>query len=323
MTVPRALSFLVAALSVPGVLQAGVDPDLSSDAATRIVVFDLRPHGDHVHVGAFLEIPVKYGAVRDPVFLGHDTLAFRASGEPGPGDVGRMIAYDLWDGEELGSVPIEGEWRDPRVIPGSPGAISVVAPDGDGQAGGRVVRLEFHASCPGGCPAPVPFARSGVVEHAWNSEGLLVMLVEEEDPGSGACADPDATRSVFTGREGGGQPTAVVCTASSPLHGIPGSEEFSFVREGADGRRHLVRVLPSSGTVTSSRPLPAGAEHMAWYSPFTAFLVYEGGLYRSTEQPEFPWVRVLDSLEIGAPILGLAVSPYGLRVALVLAAEGS
>jgi len=338
-----------------GTLRA--DPDPTSGSATRsvtrIVVMDLQPHGDHVHVGSLVEIPAVYGSVQDPVFLDHGTLLFRTATdeevregvreevrEGVPEGIrervhegNRVVVYDLFDGLELGSARIDSPWWDPRRIPGSAEAITLIVGEDEGDRSGRIARLAFGPSCPDGCLEPLVWESMAlepmaspfpvVLEHAWLTPDTLLVLVEAPigQPRPLEIPDdrPDPVRGelhvVSAGAPGG---VRIATDAMSPVHGIPRSEDASFIREAEDGRRYHIRISAESGAILSSRDLPPHGDLLDWYSPVTAFLVYEGGRFRSTDIEAYPWVRILDPLEVGAPILDFAVSPSGFRVALVL-----
>jgi len=315
--------------------------------ATRIVVMDLQPHGDHVHVGSLVEVPAAYGSVQNPVFLDHGILLFRSSTDQeiregvaegirdgirgGVQETSRVVVYDLFDGMELGSARIDFPWWDPRRIPGSTEAITLIVGEEEGSRSGRIVRLTFGPSCPDGCLEPLaldPMASPlpTAMEHAWLTPDTLLVLVEtaieQTQPPANPGDRPDPVRGELQVVSAGAPEGVRIATdAMSPIHGIPRSEDASFIREAEDGRRYHIRISAESGALQSSRDLPPHGDLLDWYSPVTAFLVYEGGLFRSTDMEAYPWVRILDPVEVGAPILDFAVSPSGFRVALVL--EGS
>jgi len=294
--------------------------------STRIVVLDLQPHLDHVHAGSLVEIPAAYGSVQDPLFLDHGSLFFRSSGDSENREGGRAVVYDLFDGEELWSASLESTWRDPRRIPGEEFAVSLLVMDSAGDRPGRLVRLEFGPACPDGCLEPLDSPVPGMLEHAWLTPDSLIVLVESP-LAEATLPEPAGDRPeplggvLYLVSARGSESVPIATDAVSPLVDIPRSEDASYVRLAEDGQRYLVRISPESGDLHSSFHIPPEVDLLAWYSPVTAFLVYEGGLYRSTGFEDRPWQRILDPLEVGAPILDFAVSSSGFRVALVLPAE--
>lgn len=76
----------------------------------------------------------------------------------------------------------------------------------------------------------------------------------------------------------------------------------------------LMRMEGGAGALTPVAELPPGGGVVAWFPGLTAPLVYEGVLYRTTDDPAHPWHPILS---VG-PVSGLAASPVGLRIALVV-----
>jgi hypothetical protein len=307
----------VLAVASPGTPGAGAQP------ATDLVILDLYPHLDHVHVGSFVRVTDRAGYDNQPVFLDHDRILFVSDRD---GEATEVYRYTISTEslERLTRTPEEAEYS-PRLVPGLGGAdaegasLVVVRVEADGTSQ-HLVRYPLEGGSRGErLLAPL----DDIGYHAWGEGGWGVVF------GVGADGAPSTLARVRVGEDGGADEVIAVREGvGRSLQPIPRSPEVSYVDLKDREEPVLYRLDPATGEETRVVTLPPGVEEHAWLSPVTAFFVHEGVLYRLTRDPTTPWIPMLTFREelgdaLGGEVSRIAVSPQGLRVAVVVSRGGS
>jgi hypothetical protein len=279
-----------------------------------IIILDLRPHGDHVHVGSMVRIPELEGRGRHPAFLDHHRVLFSTHPGLATDGTGKVGVFDVVEGQMIWSIASPSLEDGPRPVPGEEAVTVIeplfqggVSPGGEGSAGGGI--LVRHELGDGGAPAPPSRLLPELEDirgHAWAGPGQVALLRGGEQLELHlANLETGETRRI--GERVGGR-----------LESIPGTEDVAFVDLSRPDGPHLVRMEGRTGALTPVAELPPEGGVVAWLPGPTALLVHEGVLYRSTGEPDRPWHPIL---AVG-PVTGLAASPVGLRIALVVPAGG-
>ncbi len=301
------LAGTILALAFPSPSPLGAQP------STDVVVLDLYPHLDHAHVGSFVRVTDRDGYDNQPVFLDHDRILFVSDREGGSTEVYR---FTLSSGavERLTRTPEESEYS-PRVVDvGEGSALVAVRVEADGTS----QHLVRYPEAGGGPGVRLLAPLDDIGYHAWGSEGWLVVFRV------GAEGAPPTLARVRVGE--GGEAAEVIPVRSGvgrSLQPIPRTTEVSYVDLSDRERPVLHRLDPATGEEREVVTLLPGVEEHAWLSPVTAFFVHEGILYRLTRDPEQPFVALLSFEEelgdaLGGPVSRIAVSPDGLRIAVVV-----
>lgn len=265
--------------------------------STDIVVFDVYPHREHVHVGSVVSVTDREGYDNQPFFVDEDRLLFSSIREDDQADVYRfdLVTEDL---EQVTSTP-ESEYS-PHLTPDG-GAISVVrvALDGVGQSLYRMALDGEEATdlLPG---------LDDIGYHAWAGPDR-VALFRVGEPSSLYLATPST-----------GEVRHIADHVGRSLQSIPGTRAVSFVDQ-SDPERWLVRRLDGeSGEVETVVDTPPGSVDHAWMSSSTLIMGHEGALYRySVGEREGVWIPLVDLRSYIGPFSRIAVSPSGLRIAVV------
>jgi len=269
------------------------------EQATEVLIMDLSPHQDHVHIGSLVRLAEPGTTSGHPYFLDHDRVLFLTADDEGGGQL-REFTLSTRQVRVLGAAPEER--RHPRADP-SGGEIALIRRDGAGASQLVLYPLE------GSVPFRVIPEVEDVVGFAWADEHRLV-VVRGEHPRSLDLVDL-RTGALRRLRDQVGPSVA----------SIPGSVDVTFVDESDPGRPTLRRWRLDRDEEEEVAVLPDASSVHAWFSPFTAFLLHEGILYRSTGNPDRPWHPLLTELdELVGRASTFAVSPAGLRIAVVVRA---
>ncbi|TVR64825.1 MAG: hypothetical protein EA422_05695 [Gemmatimonadales bacterium] len=288
-----------------------------------VVIFDLYPHGDHMHVADYHPV-VGDGdgdgdgdGCGDPVFLDDETLLFvvfpsssaeDAQERGSEAGLPRVVVHRL-----SGSLPDAGTGR--REDEATPGLNPRPTPDGTAFSFIRPAHLgwsgRLHRRAPGQ-EASVPLIPEvdDVMGHEWMDDSTLV-LMREGSPGVLWVADLEVGELRQVGR--------------GVLHGlerIPGEAAVTFVE--LDGDRSWVRRMDSAAESPSTLvDTPPGSREHAWMPPGVlgpgAALVmgHEGVLYRFEPGADRFWHPIVNLNAYTGSFTGVSVSPSGLRVAVV------
>ena len=274
-----------------------------------IIVLDLSPHGDHVHVGSMVRIPELKGRGGHPSFLDHHRLLFSTSPGSASDEGGRVSLFDVVEGQVIWSLATPHPEDGPRPVPGAE-AVTVVEPlsqGGDGlQEGGILVRHELGGDGRAAPPTRLLPELEDLRGHAWAGPGRVALLRGRE------------TLELHLANLETGETRRIGERVGGRLESIPGTEDVAFVDLSHPDGPRLVRMEGRTGALTPVAELPSGGGVVAWLPGPTALLVHEGVLYRSTDEPDRPWHPIL---AVG-PVTGLAASPVGLRIALVVPGGG-
>lgn len=313
----------------PGVGEAG---SLVAQSSTDVVVLDLYPHLDHVHVSSLTRVTDRTGYDNQPRFLDHERLLFVSDRDGGTEVYLALLAEDRV--VRLTDTP-ESEYSPHLLRWGADGAeaLVVVRVEADGVSQ-HLVRY----------PLPVRSSPESLEEPLREGIRLAAPLL---DVGYHAWAPPeeggDAGEArwgvLFRVGAGGAPPTLyrirldaagrmteehrVQAGIGRSLQPVPGTTEVSFVDLSTPDRPILQRLDPASGEVTRVAELPAGADEHGWLSAVTVFFPHDGVLWRSSREPERPWIPLMSFEEelgavLGGRVTRIAVSPAGLRVAVVV-----
>ncbi|TVR56184.1 MAG: hypothetical protein EA421_04195 [Gemmatimonadales bacterium] len=209
------------------------------------------------------------------------------------------------EGEVIWSLATPPPEDGPRPVPGAE-AMTVVEPfsqGGDGLwEGGILVRHELDEKGGPAGPTRLLPELEDIRGHAWAGPGQVALLRGREELELHlANLETGETRRI--GERVGGR-----------LESIPGTEDVAFMDLSHPDGPLLVRMDGRTGALTPVGELPPGGGVVAWLPGPTALLVHEGVLYRSTGESDRPWHPIL---AVG-PVIGLAASPVGLRIALVV-----
>ncbi|TVP43115.1 MAG: hypothetical protein EA350_14335 [Gemmatimonadales bacterium] len=300
----------------------------AAQPSTDVIVLDLYPHLDHVHVGSMIRVTDRDGYDNQPSFVDHDRLLFVSDREGGRTEV---FMYTISTGalERVTETPEEAEYS-PRVVPGG-GAISTVRVEADGESQhlvrypaaflGRDRRGDAGAGRAAAAAADGPEgAAAAEVErlaapladigyYAWAGPGHVALY---------RVGDPSSLHLVEVEVEGGGESRLVRERVGPSVQSIPGTTEVSFVDVGDPDRPVLYRLEGITGEVEEVAELPSGAVEHAWLSDFTAYMGHEGTLYRSTSSPDTPWHPILELGEAVGSFSRIAVTSGGRRIAVVV-----
>jgi hypothetical protein len=265
--------------------------------STDIVVFDVFPHGDHVHVGSVISITDRAGYDNQPFFIDEERLLFASIRE---GDQADVYRFDLFAEalEQVTSTP-ESEYS-PRLTPDGE-AISVVRVALDGVSQGL-----YRVPLDGGEAQDLLPDLDDIGYYAWAGPER-VALFRVGEPASLYLADLSTGEAHHIADHVGGS-----------LQSIPGTESVSFVDQ-SDPERWLVRRLDGgTGEVETVVDTPPGSVEHAWMSSSTLIMGHEGALYRySVGGAEGVWIPLVDLRSYIGPFSRIAVSPSGLRIAVV------
>ncbi|CAN5637502.1 hypothetical protein BH23GEM11_BH23GEM11_02170 [soil metagenome] len=297
----------------------------AAQPSTDIIVLDLYPHLDHVHVGSMIRVTDREGYDNQPTFVDHDRLLFVSDREGGRTEV---FMYTISSGtlERVTATPEEAEYS-PRVVPGGP-AISAVRVEADGESQHLVRYPAAFLRRDTGDARDARDARGDAAARA----GLLPVVDGErlaaplDDIGYYAWAgrrhmavfrvgDPSSLHLVDLD---GGESRLVRERVGPSLQSIPGTDEVSFVDVGDPERPLLFRLSGETGEVHEVAELPPGAVEHAWISDLTAFIGHQGVLHRSTGAAGNPWHPILELSEVVGPFSRIAATSGGRRIAVVV-----
>lgn len=268
---------------------------------TEVMAMDLSIHEDHVHIGSLTRLGDEGATSGHPHFLDHDRVLFLTADDEG-GDQLREFTLSTRQVRLL-SERAE-DLRHPRVDP-SGRHIALIQSDAAGSP--HLVLYPVD----GGVPLPVIPELGDIVGFAWADDDRLV-VVRGDHPRSLDLVDL-RTGDVRRLRD---QIGPVVAS-------IPGSADVSFVDESDPGLPTLRRWRLDRDEDEVVAVLPSTEGVHAWFSPFTVFLLHRGILFRSTGDPDRPWHPMLTELdELVGKASAFAVSPAGLRIAVVVGDEG-
>jgi hypothetical protein len=281
---------------------------------TDIIVFEIYPHLDHVHVGSLVRVTERAGYDNQPFFLDEDRLLFTSVRE---GDQADIHLFRLGERalERVTATP-ESEYS-PRPTPDGTG-LTVVRVELDGVSQ-HLHRYPLEEGRPG---AAAPAGEEGVrgerflpgVDdigyYAWAGDSV-VALFRLGDPPSLHLADLRT-----------GEVRHVLDSIGPMLQSIPDEDAASFVDRSDPERPLLRRVDGVTGEVTTLAELPPGAGEHAWMSSATVLLSHEGVIYRLTGSPEAPWHPIVDLGELAEGVTRIAISPSGRRIAAVVTGGG-
>ncbi len=332
------MAFLLVLLSVLAHLgsasaswaQSPPAPAPPQDAAgCGVVVLDLYPHGDHLHVADLHTVSVSGGGVcSEAIFLDDFTLILtvtspelyvpeggvavagewdRAEGRDPPS--ARIAAYRLHgdvaddDGAALAALGREG--NDPRLTPDGLG-LSFIRPVGS-RGSGSLHRVELD----GTAERPILPALDDAVTHEW-VDGETVAILRSGSPGVLWLAHLSEETL-----------HRVTEDVSPGLARVPDQEAISFVK--GDGDQRWVRRMDA---LSDSFPMlvdtPPGSREHTWMpsgplGPGPALVMaHEGVLYRFQPGQDRFWHPILNLNPWVVAVDGFSLSPSGLRLAVVV-----
>jgi len=294
-----------------------------------VVVFDLYPHGDHMHVADRHPMAGGAGFCNDPVFLDEETLlvvftpSSHASNPPshasnpsapaeGTADVGvdrglpRIVAHSL-SGLQPGVAPhgrAQEVGVDPRPTPDGT-TFSFIRPGSAGEGG------NLHLASPdGGAPNSLIPDVDDVVRHAWVDASTLA-LIRAGSPGVLWVVEIEE-----------GTPRRVADAVVSGPETVPGEGAVTFVQSAGD-RTWIRRVEAGSDSLATLVDTPPGSRAHAWMPPGllgsgpALVMAHEGVVYRFEPGEDRFWHPIVNLNPYIGSFSGLALSPSGLRVAVV------
>ena len=277
--------------------------------STDVVVLDLRPHGDHVHVGSMVPVSERDGYDNQPHFRDHDRLLL-VSDRDGPGT--DVYGFSVVEGEPVRLTRTPESEYSPRVTPDGTGFSVVRAEEAGGGGVQGLFVYPLVESEDGDEPAGLDDARRLLPEvddigyYAWLNE-TEVALFRLGDPPSLHLADVET-----------GEVRHVADDIGPSVQPIPGRDAVSFVdASGQDA--WTVRVLEAgSAETTAVAELPLGVAEHAWLSEFNLLMGHEGILYRFPVDREEEWVEMAELGPVVGNFTRIAVSPHQTRIAVVV-----
>jgi len=308
---------------VAGVAAASMATPGFAQPSTDIVVLDLNPHLDHVHVGSMVRVTDRDGYDNQPHFLDHDRLLFVSDREGGRTDIWLHV---LSEGslQRITATPAEAE-HSPRLIPGVPGSSGrgAGAPRSDRSLHLAAVRVEADEVSQflvryTGDPGDPPLTRGerllapldNIGYHAWAGP-RQVAVFRVGSPSSLHLARVDADGALEELR-------LIQEQVGRSLQSVPGTSEVSYVDLSDRDHPVLRRLDAETGETSAVAPLPVGVEEHAWLSDRTVFMGHEGILYRSTGDERNPWHPILDLGDVVGSFSRIAVVSGGRRIAVVV-----
>lgn len=288
--------------------------------STDIVVLDLNPHLDHVHVGSMVRVTDRDGYDNQPHFLDHDRLLFVSDREGGRTDIWLHV---LSEGrlQRITATPAEAEYS-PRLIPGdrrAPGPrleLAAVRVEADGRS---QFLVRYSGDLEGEAVSTLtPMSRGDrllaplddIGYHAWAGP-RQVAVFRVGSPSSLHLARIDADGMVEELR-------LIQEQVGRSLQSVPGTSEVSYVDLSDPDHPILRRLDAETGETSTVAALPQGVEEHAWLSDRTVFMGHEGILYRSTGDERNPWHPILDLGDVVGSVSRIAVVSGGRRIAVVV-----
>lgn len=270
----------------------------SSPPSTDVVVFDVYPHGDHLHVGSLVRITERDGYDNQPSFLDEDRIVFSSiRGGEASNIIGYSVAGDTL--EPVTDTP-ESEYS-PTPVP-SGDALSVVRVEMDGVSQ-HLVRIPLD----GGPPERLLPHVDDIGYHAWLDEER-VALYRLGEPATLHLAN------IVTGEVG-----LVAQDVLPVLRQVPGDPSVSFAQRDADGLVQIRLLEGESGDVVTVTSTPGNTAEHAWLSSATLLSLHDGVVYRYRGGGDVPWDPILEDLrEVLGDFTRLATSPSGMRWAVVV-----
>ena len=280
---------------------------------TDVVVLDLRPHDDHVHVGSMLPVSERDGYDNQPHFRDHDRLLF-ISDRDGPGT--DVYGFSVVAGEVVRLTETSESEYSPRLTPDGTG-ISVVRAEEEG--GGGVQGLFVYPLVDpeaGDAPAGAEDAQRLLPElddigyYAWASD-TEVALFRLGDPPSLHLANVET-----------GEVRHVADDIGPALQSIPGRDAVSFVDASGDGAWAIRELAAGSDETPMVAEVPEGVAEHAWLSEFNLLMGHEGVLHRFPVDREGEWMPIKDLGPVVGSFDRIAVSPRQDRIAVVTTPDG-
>lgn len=331
------MAFLLVLLSVLAHLAASASwaqsppaPVPPQDAAgCGVVVLDLYPHGDHLHVADLHSVSVSGGGVcSEAIFLDDATLILTVTSpqlyvpEGGVAVAGErdreegsdpptawIVPYRLYGdgpGEHGAALAALGrEGNDPRLTPDGLG-LSFIRPVGP-RGSGSLHRVGLD----GTAERPILPALDDAVSHEW-VDGETVVILRSGSPGVLWLAHlRDETLDRVTE------------DVTPGLARVPDREAISFVQ--GDGDQRWVRLMDAlSDSFPALVDTPPGSREHTWMpsgplGPEPALVMaHEGVLYRFEPGQDRFWHPILNLNPWVAAVEGFSLSPSGLRLAVVV-----
>ncbi len=274
--------------------------ELEVAPSTDLILLDVYPHRDHVHVGSLLEVTDREGYDNQPHFRDEDRILFSSIREGDQSDIYQFTISEE-SVERLTDTP-ESEFS-PRLVPTGDG-FSVVRVEADGVSQ-RLYVYPFEE----GDPIPLLEGVDDVGYHAWAGAGR-VALFRVGEPSSLHLADLET-----------GEARHIQDHVGTSLQSIPGEEAVSFVDTSGDAQWQLKRLDGRTGEVTNLAEAPPDGQEHVWLSNVTVVMAHEGVLYRTAPGRDPYWTPFLNL----GPYLGsftrFAMSPSGLRLTVVVTRE--
>jgi hypothetical protein len=282
-------------------LGEGAPAQPASPPATDIAVFSIYPHLDHVHAGSYVRVTDRPEYDNQPFFLDENRIAFTSLADGGQTEV---AIYDFsTDSIQRWTQTPESEYS-PRPVPGRD-AISAVRVELDGTSQHLVVIPKDVDGQAGPAEHVLP-GLADIGYYAWAGPGR-VALYRVGEPASLHLADLTA-----------GDVRHVQDAIGPTLQSIPGEDAVSFVDRRDPGRPVLRRLDGRTGEVSDVAPLPSAEAEYAWLSSATVLMADQSTIYRSTGDPEAPWHPILERGALPDEFTRFAVSPSGMRIAVVV-----
>ncbi len=269
----------------------------AAQPSTDIVVFDVYPHGDHVHVGSVVSVTDRGGYDNQPFFIDEERLFFSSTRE---GDQADVYRFDLFAEvlEQVTSTP-ESEYS-PRLTPDGE-AISVVRVDLDGATQGL-----YRIPLDGGDAQNLLPDLDDIAYYAWAGPDRVALFRVGESSG------------LYLATLSTGELHHIADHVGRSLQSIPGTESVSFVDQSDPERWFVRRLHGETGEVETVVDTPPGSVEHAWMSSSTLIMGHEGALYRySVGGVEGVWIPLVDLRRYVGPFSRIAVSPSGLRIGVV------
>ncbi len=265
----------------------------------ELLVLDLYPHRDHVHVGSVSELdPLG----RNPTairFIDDERLLLVAEGEEGRASV---QVYNLLEDVSRQVLELPGSASHPLLGPGGEGFSLLRTPPGEEQ-NRIVVHPSFGEDAGEGAEELALPELSGVEAYAWAGEKSLGFVRE----GSLFLADLES-----------GEVTHVRGQVGAVLESIPDENAVSFVDQSDPDQWFIGRMEGTTGEVQLLVDTPPGSEEHAWLSSVTVLMSHDGIVYRYSLGGRGEWIPMADLRPYIGAFERMAIAPSGLRMAVLV-----